>query len=259
MIDAAPPPALWLPAKPAIIRQAGLLRPPFADRLRYAPASFLPGMFPGGAFMGGAHDVVSTFVNVASSSADSASRNFGTLDLGATSLGDYVVLCFTANGIASGTVSSFDVGGNAATELADVSGSGSSIAHIAIVSLPATQNANVTVTLSTSMARAGLSWFRVADLMSATAYATSIEATGGSGNIDAAAGGVLIGCTSTGAASNNRHSAASRHFAAAASSHAVSVTISSGNVAWTGLDEDSDVQPEAADATNAHLAVVSLR
>jgi len=48
------PPPLFLPAKPAIIRPAGLLRPQLTDRLRYVPASFLPGMFPAGGVMGGA-------------------------------------------------------------------------------------------------------------------------------------------------------------------------------------------------------------
>jgi hypothetical protein len=143
MIDHFPPPKLWAPTKPAIIRAASIEEIDRTNR----KASFLPGMNPGAfAVSSLATDVA--FINSASSTANATTYDFGNFT--APSAGLMVVIA-AASGAAGAAISSISIGGtNGQLHISNV--------DLGIGSREVSAGAqNVTVAWSASRTQAGCS------------------------------------------------------------------------------------------------------
>jgi hypothetical protein len=143
MIDHFPPPRLWAPSKPAIIRAASMEEMERTKR----KASFLPGMHPGGFAISSLAAEVA-FINSASSNANATTYDFG--NFAASSAGLMVVVA-AASGVAGAAISSISIGGtNGQLHVSNV--------NLGIGSREVAAGAqNVTVAWSASRTQAGCS------------------------------------------------------------------------------------------------------
>lgn len=163
MFDLGPPPKLWTPARPAIIRAGEILKP--LPKHKWA----MPGFFGALAAVDSGLQVVSHQENC--TSADSTTYN---LAVALTGAWDGLLIGVCNRSSATRTISSLAVSGNGWTQATSVT---SSARHSAVgaIKLVGSGSITVDVTFSGACNGAGVQVLAVSGLQSATSFASATD------------------------------------------------------------------------------------
>ena len=187
------PPKIWMPPKPAIIRPAEkkLLAPALA-------ASFLPGMFPGGAISGGEPPVITLTDGVDAPSAFTTTHTFSSQNIGSAAADRYVIVAAAVeSGAGTPTITSVTIGGVSATFL--VNAANANFTRGVLASLLVTTGTTTTIVINTSTNSVAYMavWSKVGGTTPDTPFDTGSDntITGGSASltIDYPANGAVLG------------------------------------------------------------------
>lgn len=184
---------------------------------------------------GGGGSASVTFVNSYESGTDTGTYTFSACDIGVADADRTVIV--TVNSRRAGTpstVSGVTVGGNAATEVVQVSAgpTNSTVSAIYAIDVPSGTSADIVVTLANTMLRCAIGVYRCTGISATPNDTATSSSSGGSGTVTATAGGCVIGTSASG---------------------------STNPYVWSGITENYDVQiaAETARASGASLETAS--
>lgn len=143
-----------------------------------------------------------TYVTATTSTTDTSTYTFSAVSIGAEASNRKVIVVFALNASPAVSFSSATIGGVSATSIVTAA-SGFSLCGIIIADVPTGTTGDVVITLSGTALRCGIAVYRVVDLNSSTAHATTTDTTASAGVLSATlnvpANGFAVGVTINGA------------------------------------------------------------
>ena len=176
------------------------------------------------------------YLQQSTSTADSSTYNFASVNLG-TAAGDrYIIACVAARvGSGTPTIDAVSIGGVSATPVVTQvnTSSGSNVIGIFIAAVPTGTTGDVDVTFSTTMLRCVVTLYRATGINPTPSDTDSSTATDPTCNLDIPAGGFAIGAACVGSVA--------------------------GSFTWTGITEDYDAATESFTMSSASDEFVSAQ